>query len=58
MGGDEIAAGSGAGVIGTDAAVNIAGIEGNIGVLGRTLTAGPDRSHIEGKRRGGSLGEG
>ena len=56
MGGDEIAAGSGAGVIGADAAVNVAGIEGNIGVLGRTLTAGPDRSDIEGERARGQFG--
>ena len=60
MGRDEIAAGSAAGVIGADAAVDVAGIEGNVGVLGGARLAGPDGGDVESERgRGGSaLGEG
>ena len=53
MGRDEIAAGSAAGVIGADAAVDIAGIEGNIAVLGGARIAGPDGGDIEGERGAG-----
>jgi hypothetical protein len=52
MGRDEIAAGSAAGVIGADAAVDVAGIEGNVGVLGGARLAGPDGGDIEGERGG------
>ena len=59
MGSDEIAAGSGAGVVGADGSVDVAGVEGDVGVLRRAGLAGSDRGHVEGERdqAGGSLGE-
>ena len=53
MGRDEIATRSAAGVIGADAAVDVAGVEGNVGVLGGAGLAGPDGGNIEGERGGG-----
>ena len=53
MGRDEITAGSAAGVIRADAAVDVAGIKGNVGVLRGVRLAGPDGGDIEGERGGG-----
>ena len=50
MGRDEKAAGRSAGVISADAAVDVAGIEWNVGVLGGVGLAGPDGGDIEGQR--------
>ena len=60
MGRDEVAAGSAAGVIGADAAVDVAGIEGNVAVLGGVSLAGPDGGDVKGKWGRGlcALGQG
>jgi hypothetical protein len=48
-----MAARSAAGGIGADAAIDVAGIEGNVGALGGARPPGPDGGVIEGERGGG-----
>ena len=60
VGGDEVASGGGAGVVGADAAVDVAGVEWDVGVLRAAGLAGPDGGDVEGERGRGrrALGEG
>ena len=55
MGGDQEAAGGGAGVVGTDGAIDVAGIQGDVGVLRDSGFAGADGGDVEGGE-GGSRG--